>query len=169
MKKLVYILLLAFVAMGCGDETAPKPERLLNEGEMVDILYDISLLQAIKSFTPQSLTEHNVNPQTYIYKKYKIDSLTFAQNHLYYASNLAEYQKIQKKVVERLQKNKATLSPKKAATTKNGKTVPATPAITPQPTGAEETLEQKQARLEIIRAAALKKRRRVLSNTPSNQ
>lgn len=168
MKKLVYILFLVLVAVGCGGETAPKPDRLLNEGEMVDILYDISLLQAIKSFTPQSLTDHNVNPQTYIYKKYKIDSVTFAQNHLYYASNLTEYQKIQKKVTDRLQKNKAALSPKKTSKTKDGKSVSATPAITPQPVSGEETVEQSQKRLDSIRQL-MRKRRKVRADKPLNQ
>ncbi|TRW21890.1 DUF4296 domain-containing protein [Flavobacterium zepuense] len=168
MKKLVYILLLALVAVGCGDETAPKPDHLLKEGEMVDILYDISLLQAIKSFTPNSLSDNNVNPQTYIYKKYKIDSLTFAQNHLYYASNLEEYQKIQKKVVDKLQKNKEALSPKKPSKTKDGKAVSAAPAITPQPVSGEETLEQKQARLDSIRQV-MRMRRKVRADKPLNQ
>ena len=111
MKKLVFIFL-AIVAVSCNNDIAPKPEHLLKEDEMVNIFYDIALLQGIKSFTPQSLEENNVDAKNYIYKKYKIDSLTFAQNHNYYASDLKKYEIIERRVVEKLQKQKEKLVPK---------------------------------------------------------
>lgn len=110
MKKLVYILL-AVLAVACSDNTAPKPDKLLDKDEMADILYDIALIQAIKSYQPALLDSSNVNTHTYIYKKYSIDSLTFAQNHLYYASDIEGYEKIQKKVTDRINKNKEILAP----------------------------------------------------------
>jgi len=116
MKKLVFILL-SILAVSCGDELAPKPETLLSEDNMVDILYDVSLLQAIKSFKPQALDSSHVDPRNYIYKKYKIDSLTLAQNHIWYASNLEQYEKMQKRVVTRLEREKDKLKPKKKKNT----------------------------------------------------
>ena len=119
MKKLVFIFL-ALLVLSCKEELAPKPEHLLTEGDMVNILYDISILQSIKSFQPAVLDSNRVNPRTYIYSKYKIDSLIFAQNHTYYASNLEEYDKIQARVKERLKANTDKLKPKK--TPKKGTT-----------------------------------------------
>jgi len=110
MKKLVFILL-AILAVACNDNAAPKPEKLLDSGEMVDILYDIALIQAVKSFQPAALDSSHVNTHTYIYKKYNIDSLTFAQNNLYYASDIEEYEKMQAKVSERIKENKEKLAP----------------------------------------------------------
>ncbi|MXN92135.1 DUF4296 domain-containing protein [Flavobacterium sp. Sd200] len=110
MKKLVFILF-AVLAVACNENTAPKPDKLLDKNEMVDILYDITLLQSIKSYQPATLDSNNVNTHNYIYRKYNIDSLTFAQNHLYYASDIEGYEKIQKKVTDRINKNKEALAP----------------------------------------------------------
>lgn len=108
MKKLAFILV-SFLAFACADEAVPKPDRLLKEGEMVNILYDISILQAIKSYQPQALEEGKVDAKNYIYKKYSIDSLTFAQNQAYYASKLELYESIQAKLADRVKKEKETL------------------------------------------------------------
>ena len=118
MKKLLLILISLFV-LSCSKNTAPKPEHLLEKEEMVNILYDIALLQSIKSFQPTVLDTNNVNAHTYIYKKYKIDSLTLVQNHTYYASDIEGYERIENEVSDRLKKNKEELTPKKDSTTVN--------------------------------------------------
>lgn len=124
MKKLVFILLSA-LAISCGNETVQKPEHLLSEDEMVDILYDVSLLQSLKSYRPQILDSNNVDPRTYIYKKYKIDSTTFSQNHNWYAHDLENYEKIQKRLVTRLERQQEKLAPKKSSTAPSTKNNPA--------------------------------------------
>lgn len=105
MKKLALILV-SFLAFACTNEAVPKPDHLLKEGEMVNILYDISILQAIKSYQPQALEDGKVDAKNYIYKKYSIDSLTFAQNQAYYASKLELYESIQTKLGEKIKKEK---------------------------------------------------------------
>lgn len=109
MKKLALILI-SFLVFACADEAVPKPDHLLNEGQMVDILYDISILQAIKSLHPQVLEEGKVDAKYYVYKKYSIDSLTFAKNQAYYASNLVMYESIQTKLTDRIKKQKEALT-----------------------------------------------------------
>lgn len=113
MKKTLLILLLSVLAAGCGRETAPKPKHLLKEEDMVNILYDISLLQAISSYQPLALDSGKVDIKNYIYKKYAIDSATFAQNQAYYASSLEKYEGIQKRLSERLAKEKKQATPPK--------------------------------------------------------
>lgn len=126
MKKLVFILLAVLVA-ACNQNTAPKPDRLLDRDEMTNILYDIALLQAIKSYKPNVLDSNNVYSHNYIYKKYKIDSLTFAQNNTYYASDIEEYEKIEQKVSEKIKENREKLSPAADSLAKKN------PAVTPKP------------------------------------
>lgn len=111
--KSIALLLVSIILFSCGKETAEKPKRLLSENEMVEIFYDLSLIQAIKSYQPQALDDNGVDSKNYIYKKYKIDSLTFSQNNKYYAQDLEQYEKIQQRVTEKIKKQKELLMPKK--------------------------------------------------------
>lgn len=108
MKKLVFIVVALF-AVACNSEIAPKPEKLIEEEKMEDILYDMALIQGIKSYRPEVLDANGVDPRTYIYKKYAIDSLTLAQNHTWYASDLEGYDKIQQNVLDRLKADRTKL------------------------------------------------------------
>ena len=121
MKRVVLILFI--MLFSCGKEEAvPKPEKLLSESEMENIIYDLALLQAIKSTNPQVLTENNIDAKKYIYKKYSTDSLTYNQNHRYYASQLDVYEKIQNRVIERLNKQKTPAATPKNTSDGNNKT-----------------------------------------------
>ena len=105
MKKLAFILV-SLLLFSCGEETVEKPKNLLSEDKMVDMLYDISVLQAINSFMPQALDTNKVEAKHYIFTKYKTDSLTFAQSHEYYASDMEKYEGMQKKVAAKIAKDK---------------------------------------------------------------
>ena len=61
---------------------------------MVDIFFDITVLEAMKSQTTLVLETNKINPNTYIYKKYNIDSLQFANSDKYYASDVNKYKAI---------------------------------------------------------------------------
>ena len=107
MKQLLFLFVALFVA-SCSKNPVPKPDNLLDEETMVDIIYDVSILQATDGSMPQKLTESNIKMDKYIFEKYKIDSVTYRQNQLYYAGNARKYKKIYKKVLERLEEqNKA--------------------------------------------------------------
>ena len=91
--------------ISCQKPLVEKPEKLIDENTMVDILYDLSILEAIKSqnaVTPDSIS---INPNEFIVKKYKVDSIQFAKNDKYYASDIKKYKKIYDKVTQRIQKN----------------------------------------------------------------
>lgn len=109
MKKIFLLFITLFLLAACGhDKPVPKPEKLFSEKEMENIMFDMALLQAMRSSAPKVLDDNGVDVKNYIYKKYKTDSLTYNQNHTYYASRLDVYEDIQKKVTERLNKAKAT-------------------------------------------------------------
>jgi hypothetical protein len=101
MKKML-LALVALSVLSCKKDVAEKPEHLISENEMTDILYDIALLQAMKSYNTVTLSEKGIDSRTYIYKKYKIDSLTLAKNHEYYATDLEKYDEMTKKVIDRI-------------------------------------------------------------------
>jgi hypothetical protein len=102
MKNLLF-LFFAFLVISCSKNPVPKPDNLLDEETMVNILYDISLLQAIDGSMPNKLMEQDIKMDQYIFEKYKIDSITYRQNQLYYAGNARKYKKIYKKVLEKLE------------------------------------------------------------------
>ena len=112
MKKILGCIIAVVFLVSCSDAPVHKPKKLIKENVMVDILYDMALLQAMKSYNPNMLDVMNINSTNYIYKKYNIDSLQFAQNNEYYASRIEDYQKIYEKVDERLQKTIKASKPK---------------------------------------------------------
>ena len=99
-------LLIAIVFLSCKEEVITKPEGLIEKGKMVNIMYDLALLEAIKYQNPTSLTTHKINAPNYIYKKYKIDSIQFAKSNVYYASNYTEYKGMFDQVIKRIDSRK---------------------------------------------------------------
>ena len=98
MRKTLWLLIL-FSLLACNENPISTPDNLLGEDVMVDILYDIALLQAADGYVPEKLASNNIKTNSFIYEKYKIDSLTYYQNHKYYAADVKLYKKMYKKVI----------------------------------------------------------------------
>lgn len=106
MKHFLFLFGTIFL-ISCSNNPTPKPDNLLDEEVMVDIIFDISILQAADGAYTYKLAESNIEMDQFLYKKYNIDSTTYSQNQRYYASDPAKYKKIYKKVIERLEKEQA--------------------------------------------------------------
>jgi hypothetical protein len=105
MKK--SISLFAILALiGCKEDLVKKPEPLIEKSKMMDIMYDLALLEAIKYQNPAVLDSNQIRPKQFIYKKYKIDSLQLAQNNVYYASDYKSYKIMFESVVKRIENEK---------------------------------------------------------------
>jgi hypothetical protein len=107
MKKLLVFLTLGMLLLNCNSNTIEKPNNLLDEDQMVAILYDLYVVNAIKSSNINYIQEHNITSANYIFQKYKVDSLQFSQSDLYYASDIEEYEKMYQRVTERIQEDRA--------------------------------------------------------------
>jgi hypothetical protein len=107
MKKKIVIPFLIFLSIfaSCKKEVVNTPKNLIEKEKMVDIMYDLSILEAIKIQNASSLDTFKINSSKYIYKKHKIDSAQFAQNNIYYAADYKEYKKMFEQVKSRLDKN----------------------------------------------------------------
>lgn len=101
MKKLLFFLMATIFFGSCKKEIVEKPSKLIDEDKMVDIIYDLTVMEAIKSEV--MLQSKPLNQREYIYKKYHIDSLQFAQSNHYYASDIANYKKIYEKVSNKIE------------------------------------------------------------------
>ncbi len=109
MKKhiLLFSIIIGLFWGSCKNEDDfPKPDKLIKKEVMEKILYDLALLQALKSYSSLQLEKNNLNSKTYIYQKYKIDSVQFIQNSNYYVSNIEEYKLMFENVAARLKKQK---------------------------------------------------------------
>jgi hypothetical protein len=116
MKKLAALFLLFAILISCQKPAVSKPDNLIDEEVMVDIMYDVSVLEAMKSQKAFVLEANKINPNTYIYKKYKIDSLQFANSDKFYASDIKKYKEIFDKVNKRMEEKMEGL--KKATNSK---------------------------------------------------
>lgn len=95
MKINFAFLLIVALLFSCQD-IVEKPDNLIEEDKMIDILYDFALLEGIKG--DYSLNQQSINPEEFIYKKYKIDSLQFVQSNAYYASDVKHYKEMYQKL-----------------------------------------------------------------------
>ncbi|MEM0576138.1 DUF4296 domain-containing protein [Flavobacterium polysaccharolyticum] len=101
---LFFALLVSFV--GCRkEETVKTPKKLIDKAVMVNVFYDLALLEASK-YQMMSKTEYQkISPKEFILKKYKIDSAQFSQSNIYYAFSIEEYKAMFEQVQKRLQTN----------------------------------------------------------------
>jgi len=108
MKKTIIFILTVWFFWNCTD--TPKPKNLISEDKMIDILYDVNMLQAIQNNDYKLLRSYDLKPETFIYKKYDIDSLQFIESHRYYISDIDRYEKIIEKVIDRTKAKKDSIS-----------------------------------------------------------
>jgi len=130
MKKIIILISSILLVVSCNDYSVSKPDNLIAKDKMAAILYDISLLEAIKAQNINGGISRKTS-YNYIYNKYRIDSLQFIKSNKYYASNIEEYKKIIEEVKERLTKETAKAE---AQMKKNGQVVPPT---TPMPSNPD--------------------------------
>lgn len=107
MKKIILPFLIGLLLfVSCKKEVVPAPDRLIEKDRMVDIMYDLSLLTAMRNQNPVLLDSFKETPDKYIFKKYKIDSAQFAQSNIYYAADFKEYKKMYEQVKSRVEDTK---------------------------------------------------------------
>ncbi|MDR7372535.1 DUF4296 domain-containing protein [Flavobacterium aquidurense] len=102
MKNFVFIILVLFLSVSCKDDLVKEPKRLIEKEKMVDIMYDLSLLEAMKYQNPMSLDSVDADPKKFVFRKYKVDSLQFAQSNIYYASDYNTYKDMFDEIGKRL-------------------------------------------------------------------
>lgn len=109
MKKIVFLFALVSLFVSCNKDLVEKPDNLIDKKVMGDILYDLTILDALKYQGSDTLVANGINPKTYVYKKYKIDSIQFVKSAAYYASDYREYKKMYNALNDRLIKEKKSI------------------------------------------------------------
>ena len=111
MNKLKVIIILIFV-LGCNNSLTQKPIPidLISQEKMVDIIYDMTLINVAKGVNKSILENNGIIPEQYLFNKHSIDSILFARSNEYYSYDLKTYQIIYDKVKIKLEKNKNIIS-----------------------------------------------------------
>ncbi len=109
MKKILCFFIASFLLLSCQQTAIDKPDNLIEEDTMEDIIYDLAILDAIKTNNPASLDKKNITASTYVYEKYDIDSLQFVSSNHYYAADIHNYLKMYQRVEERLTAEKTKI------------------------------------------------------------
>ncbi len=86
-----YIVILLLVG-ACQEVIRPeKPKNLLSKEKMIEILVESYTGNSARSIDNRKLRDAGVQLDSILYKKFDVDSLTFAESHVYYSSQLNDY------------------------------------------------------------------------------
>ncbi|MBC7642087.1 MAG: DUF4296 domain-containing protein [Flavobacterium sp.] len=108
MNKFWFFIILIVLLSSCKNSIVEAPDNLIDEDTMTDIFYDLSVLDAAKNSSYGNGTSSFV-ANDYILKKYKIDSLQFAQSNKYYAADVTKYKRMYKIVRDKLNDKKTEM------------------------------------------------------------
>jgi len=102
-----YLLIIVMISLSCDGSKKPvKPDNLISKDKMMNILYDAYVLNASKASNRKTLEANGIFPETYLYEKYDIDSVQFANSNTYYAYDAEGYKAMISSIKNRLNKDK---------------------------------------------------------------
>ena len=91
------LILVVLTCLSCGNKKqrhVMKPTELISKSRMVDIIYDMAIISAAKGANRKLMEQNGVNPATYVYDKFDIDSMQFVQSNEYYSNYVQVYEDI---------------------------------------------------------------------------
>ena len=104
---LTFFIMLVF---SCQDPVLiEKPENLLDELTMENIIYEAIMMDVMSTFKPKNKKFIDIIGSPYLFLKYNIDSLQLARSNEYYTKNPKVMSKIYKKVLMRMERNKDSI------------------------------------------------------------
>ena len=104
LKKSVIFFGVILLVISCYRLKEPKkPGNLISEHEMINILIDLRLISSANGTNKRVIDSLKIDSDTYVYNKYKIDSIQFAESNNYYAFHIEKYEAIYNKVKDSLE------------------------------------------------------------------
>ncbi len=102
MQRLLILVVLS-ILFSCKEKLIEPPSDLISEAKMTEILYDLALINGLRSTDDRLLKRHEIETMPYIYEKYGVDSLQFVHSDQYYASVPEIYQKMYESIQQRIE------------------------------------------------------------------
>ncbi len=120
MKKIIFVLSL-IVFQSCSNNEKNKPDDLMTEDQMTNLLLDINIINSSRAFRNKSKLNYYNIKDSLLFRKHNIDSLKFSNSNFYYASNPKIYLRIYSKLELKLKNLKDSLSKNLEDYNKKGK------------------------------------------------
>ncbi len=103
MKPFLYIFFVFFV-ISCQDiSPVEKPANLIERAKMEEIIYEIAIVNSARGYDIQKLSQYDVNPETYVFEKFGIDSVQYAKSVSYYSSDIEGYRDMYLSIQKRIE------------------------------------------------------------------
>ena len=109
--KTVKFILLFLMVFGCKNNASvkpSKPDNLISQDQMIDILYDMALVSSAKGAGKRAVENSGIDPEAFIYEKHQIDSIQFKNSNAYYSYDVDTYEFIYTTVKQKLEQDKKT-------------------------------------------------------------
>jgi hypothetical protein len=117
MKKIGFILALIITAfISCDNEAIKKPDHLIKEKQMINMLADLHLAEATFNHMRNDTIIRNSSSVNFYYSvlaKYEVPDSVFEKSFLYYASNPKNFEKIYREVMNKLSETEQGFSGRK--------------------------------------------------------
>ena len=109
MRYSLSFMLVMLLLFSCAEELIEKPENLIPQDKMVLIFKEMAIVNAAKGTNIGKLKDNGIEPTTYIFEKFEIDSTQFVDSDRYYASKPLLYETMYKDVESRLENQRIQL------------------------------------------------------------
>lgn len=113
MRQVLLLVLGLFLFSSCAEELIERPENLIPEDKMVSIIKEMAIVNAAKTTNLGKLRENGIEPTTFVFEKFEIDSAQFVDSDRYYASKPLRYENMYKKVESELEAQRVQLDMEK--------------------------------------------------------
>ena len=90
--KIKLLIITSLIFFSCNDKVVE--ENIMTENQMIEFLFDVNLINSSRGFTNKSNYNYFAVRDTILFKKHKIDCLTFVRSNNFYTKNPKLYLRI---------------------------------------------------------------------------
>lgn len=114
-ENIISALLLFYILCSCNMKEERMPDEILNQEEMVALMSDMQLAEAVIKLQVNRVDSTSVNSDSLfnkVFRKHNVNKETFKKNFDYYNSNPVLMEEIYNLVIEKLSEEQAALKGK---------------------------------------------------------
>lgn len=107
-RRLSSLLLGIWLLAACTAPDDKRPDNLIPDDQMADILTEVHLAEArVSRFSLRSIDSSNIaykHLESQIFKKFGVDTATYRKSYIFYSSHPADMEAIYQRVTQKLKK-----------------------------------------------------------------